>query len=120
MRSLMATALGVALGCTHGHPSAGVEVGAGARPCPPVLAPTDSYPQTSYVSYVLNGRLIAANLRTIHYHAHSAVLVDSTPALAQLNRISPSAIVDLKVLGEEEAAVQGFCPGTRALLVETK
>ena len=120
MRWLTVTTLGVVLGCTHGRPSAGVGVGAGARPCPLVLAPTDTYPRTSYVSYVLNGRLIAANLRAIHHHAHSAVLLDSAPALAQLNRIPPGEIAALKMLQEEEAAAHGFCPGTRALLVETK
>jgi len=76
----------------------------------------DDLPPHSYVTYLLNGRLVAANLRQDSlkwYRAH-------TSGLELFDTLSHSSITDVKVYRPNEAPSQlGVCPGVLAIDMRT-
>ncbi len=68
----------------------------------------DHLPPHSYVSYLLNGRIVAANLRQgslKRYRAHAA-------GLEVFDRLIHGAVTDVRVYRPNEAPSQlGVCPG---------
>ena len=97
-----------------------------SRPCPSAEAlrnaaradsalGRDVFPRRTYVTYLLNGRIVAANLRQ-----------DSLPAgrtnfgIEALDTLSTSAITDIQIYKTHEVPSHiGVCPGVTALDVRT-